>query len=101
MRTFPSANPASRPSKKLRFATGSLVEIFASRPRKPLEIRRLFQRPVHPGELTSSVYQLGQYQFLDIEDHAQLLADELAIGVADLRVRSLAASSPPKVPPHR
>src|SRR5206468_5436178 len=59
MRTFPSANPARRPSKNFASPTGSLVEIFAKRPRKRSKSAGFFSARSSPGELTSSVYPAG------------------------------------------
>src|SRR5207302_1403720 len=56
MRTFPSANPASRPSKNFASPTGSLVEIFASRPLNRSKSAALFSARSSPGELTSRTY---------------------------------------------
>src|SRR5712692_2921507 len=56
MRTFPSANPASRPSKNFASPTGSLVEIFASRPLNRSKSAGFFSARSIPGELTSSTY---------------------------------------------
>src|SRR6267378_2121479 len=64
MRTFPSAKPA----------------------RKALEIRWPLQRPVQPRRTDFQDVSRPGNQFLDVEDHAQLLADALAIRVADLRI---------------
>src|SRR5882724_3819283 len=85
---FPIRKTRQPPFKKLRFAHRLAGRNLRQPPSKPLEIRRLLQRPVHPRRThLQRVPSWARYQFLDIEDHAQLLADELAIGVADLRVR--------------
>src|SRR5882672_2689354 len=99
MRTFPSAKPASRPSKNFASPTGSLVEIFASRPRKRSKSAGFFSARSIPGELTSSVYPAGpgiRSSTSRITLNCWLTSwqsEWLIFGYG-----SLAASSPPKCP---
>src|SRR5437667_367664 len=56
VRTFPFANPARRPSKNLASSTGSVVVIFANRPRNRSKSVAFFSARSIPGELTSRMY---------------------------------------------
>src|SRR6266702_3134403 len=57
IRTFPFANPARRPSKNLASSTGSVVVIFANRPRNRSKSVAFFSARSIPGELTSRMYR--------------------------------------------
>src|SRR5882762_6441692 len=80
--------PKSRqpPFKKLCLAHRLTGRNFRQSPLEPQEIRRLVQRPVHPRRADLQDVSRPGYRFLDIQDHAQLLADALTVRVADLRI---------------
>src|SRR5207248_6518762 len=65
---------------------------------EPLEVRGLLERPIHPrGADLQDVAGPGN-QFFHVQNHAELLADPLAIRVADLWKRVVHHLAGPKCP---
>src|SRR5260370_42155273 len=84
---FPIRKSRQPPFKKLRLAHRLAGRNLRQPPPETFEVRRLLQRPVNPRRTDLPHIPRPGYQFLDVEDHAQLLADALAVRVADLRGR--------------
>src|SRR5260370_9000089 len=92
---FPVRKSRQPPFKNLRLAHRLAGRNLRQPPRKALEIRRPFQRPVQPRRTDLQNISPSGNQFLSFEDLAQLLADSPRISVADFGIRLICDSPLP------
>src|SRR5262249_2386734 len=76
------------PFKKLGFADGFAGRNLRQAPGEALELRGLFQRAIHSRRADFQDVTRPRNQLFHVENHAELLAHALAIGVADVGERT-------------
>ena len=80
-RTFFATTPARRPSKKLISSTGCFGPNFRRTAGEPFVVGDFLESAVHAGRTDLQDVARTRNQFLNIEDHAQLLTDAFAVSV--------------------